>query len=267
MSYALITGASKGIGKSLAQSLALRKFDLLLVARSASLLQQLAGELSATCGVQAHTLSLDLTDPGAVNEVMRWVESGRYEVSVLVNNAGYGLWGNFRDRGPEEINQMLQLNMQTLVNLTYRMIPLLSRQPQSHILNVGSMAGYQAMPTFSLYAASKAFVNTFTRGLSWELRGSPIQVTLLAPGSVRTNFVQRSGMDHLERINHRTAMDPGPLAEEAIRAMLQGKREVMPGFVNRFYVFLIRLLPKSLIEKSVWSIYRKKDHPEPEPHG
>ena len=267
MAYALITGASKGIGKSMAQSLAQRKFDLLLVARSQPLLQELAGELSATYGVRAHYLALDLAKPSAVEDLMNWVETQHYEVSVLINNAGYGLWGNFWARESAEINLMLQLNMQTMVNLTYRMIPILRRQPKSHILNVGSMAGYQAMPTLSLYAASKAFVNTFTRGLSWELRGSPVQVTLLAPGSVRTNFIKRSGMEHLETANHKFAMDPGPLAEEAIKAMLKGKREVMPGLSNRIYVQLLRLLPKSVIEKSILSIYRKKETPEPKPHG
>ncbi|HVB02226.1 MAG TPA: SDR family oxidoreductase [Chitinophagaceae bacterium] len=261
MSYALITGASKGIGKAMAASLAGRKFNLLLVARSGQLLQDTAEDLILRFGIQVQWLAIDLADPGAVGEILKWIQVNQFPVSVLINNAGYGLWGNFTDRSAEDWNNMLQLNILTLVKLTHGMIPILLLQPKKYILNVGSTAGFQAIPTLSLYAGSKALVNIFTRGLSHELKDLGISVTLLAPGSVKTDFVRRSGMVHMQEFADRMSMEPGIVAEKAIKAMLQGKREIIPGRTNRFSVSMVRLMPRSMIERLAGSLYRVKEKP------
>lgn len=258
MEYALITGASKGIGKAMAECLAKRKFNLLLVARSEALLSETAADLQQRYQVSVSWLAADLSQPEAPQTVADWVAKNNFPVTALINNAGYGLWGNFEDLSYADQNNMLQLNVQTLVNLTYLMLPNLKQQPKAYILNVGSLAGFQAIPTLSLYAASKALVNTFTRGLAHELRKTSVSVTLLAPGGVKTGFVERSRMYHMQQTADKLSMEPEAVAEMGIRAMLSGKREVVPGFPNRFTALMVRLFPKSVVENITWAMYRKK---------
>lgn len=258
MSYALVTGGSKGIGKAIAESLAQKKYNLLLVARSEELLKALADEISQKYNVDAKWLAIDLSELTAAVEVKNWVTQNNFPVSILVNNAGYGLWGNFHELTLEDQNNMIRLNVFSLVNLTYLMIPVLMRQPKSYILNTGSLAGYQAVPTLNLYAASKAFVNSFTRGLSHELKDTNISVSLLSPGSVRTNFMERAGLAHLQKMADKFSMDPEEIAAIAVKGMFNGKKEIMPGLVNRFSAGMVRILPKSLIENIAASAYKKK---------
>jgi hypothetical protein len=258
MSYALVTGSSKGIGKAIAESLAKRKYNLLLVARSEKLLQESAAEITQEYEVDVKWLALDLSELTAATEVKKWVSQNNFPVSILINNAGYGLWGNFHELALEDQNNMLRLNVFTLVDLTYLMIPVLMLQPKSYILNTGSLAGYQAMATLNLYAASKALVNTFTRGLRYELKDTNISVSLLSPGSVRTNFMERAGIHHLQKMSEKVSMDPEEIAAIAVKGMFDGKKEIMPGLVNRFSAAMVKILPKSLIENIVASTYKKK---------
>lgn len=259
MNYALITGSSKGIGKAIAVSLAKRKYNLLLIARSEKLLQLLTEELNNTFKIEVKYLALDLSEPSAALEVKNWVDQNNFPVSVLINNAGYGLWGNFHEISLEAQNNMLQLNVITLVNLTYLLIPILQRQPEAYILNTGSMAGLQALPTFNLYSASKALVNTFTRALSHELNGTNIHVSLLSPGSVKTGFMERAGLHHMQKVADKFSMTSEEIASTAIDGMFKKKREIVPGFINRVFAFMVKILPKTLIENIAGSTYKKKE--------
>lgn len=259
MSYALITGASKGIGKSIAESLARRNYDLLLVARSEDLLESLASEWQEKYRIQVQWLVKDLTQPAAAREVTEWVRAGQWPLQILVNNAGYGLWGYFRELSGDSQHHMLQINMMTLFDLTYDLLPILSAHTPAYILNVGSMAGLQAMASLSAYSASKAFVNTFSRALHDELKPLGVSVTVLTPGSVDTHFVEVAGMTHMEAIAKKTSMTPEAVAEAAVRAMLNKKKQVTPGFSNRLASFGIKHLPKGWIENLVASMYRKKN--------
>ncbi|HMH21438.1 MAG TPA: SDR family NAD(P)-dependent oxidoreductase, partial [Puia sp.] len=173
MEYALITGASKGIGRAIAGELASRKYNLLLVARSWDLLEKAAAELSSQYGVKVEWLALDLSGADAAQKVLEWCREKGYAVSVLVNNAGYGLSGPFEKYSLAEHQNMMQLNMGTLVGMTRLFLPELRRQPKAYIMNIASSAAYQAVPKLSLYAATKAFVLSFSRGLHQELHGSP----------------------------------------------------------------------------------------------
>jgi short-subunit dehydrogenase len=259
MEYALITGASKGIGKEMALCLAQRNYNLLLVARSADKLQENASFIEGRYGVTVKYLAADLSLPDAASGILRWIKENDFPVSVLINNAGYGLWGEFSDIPLEQQQNMLQLNVATLMDLCYRMIPILERQPgKKYILNVGSMAGFQAIPTLAMYAASKAAVNTFSRGLALELKPKQISVSLLAPGGVRTDFVARSGMHHIAEKADKLSMDPDVIARRAIEGMFRGKKEMTPGFSNQLSVFMVKVLPKIWIEKIAASIYKKK---------
>lgn len=257
-SYALVTGSSKGIGKAIAEDLAKRKYNILLIARSEKLLQNLSGELSRKYNVDVKWLALDLSDPMAASEVKNWVAKNNFQVSILVNNAGYGLWGNFHELALEDQNDMLRVNVFSLVDLTWLMIPVLLLQPKSYILNTGSLAGLQAVPTLNLYAASKAMVNSFTRGLRYELKNTNISVSLLSPGSVRTGFVERAGMHHMQKMAEKFSMSPEEIAAIAVKGMFNEKKEIMPGFVNRFSAAMVKILPKSLIENLAGAAYKKK---------
>jgi len=257
-SYALVTGSSKGIGKAIAEDLAKRKYNILLVARSEKLLQSLSDEMSQKYNVDVKWLSLDLSEPTAALDLKNWVTKNNFPVSILVNNAGYGLWGNFHELALEEQNNMLRVNVFSLVDLTWLMIPVLMLQPKSYILNTGSLAGLQAVPTLNLYAASKAMVNSFTRGLRYELKDTNISVSLLSPGSVRTGFVERAGMYHMQKMAEKFSMSPEEIAAIAVKGMFNEKKEIMPGFVNRFSAAMVKILPKSLIENLAGSAYKKK---------
>ena len=253
--YALITGASKGIGKSIANSLAKRKINVLLVARSQEALIQLAHELQTQYGIQAAYLAIDLAETGAAQKVKNWCYQNAYSVHILVNNAGYGTWGRFDALTLKAQSEMLQLNMLTLVEMSYLLLPELKLHNQSYLLNVASTAAFQAMPSFSLYAASKSFVLSFSRGLRYELKDSRISVTCLCPGPVNTGFVDRAGLSFMKAKAEKFGMMPDEVAETAIKAMFQKKSQIIPGFLNKISVFIIPFLPKKWVEQIAANIY------------
>jgi uncharacterized protein len=259
MTYALITGASKGIGKEFAISLAKRKYNLLLIARSENLLSELAAEIQTKYGVTVNHKAVDLSLSNAAEDIIAWCKQGNYDVNVLVNNAGYGLNGAFETMSLTEQLNMMSLNMNSLVQLTHFALPVLKKHSgKSYILNVSSSAAYQAVPYLGVYSASKAFVLSFTRAIRQELKGSNVSVTCLSPGAVETHFMERSGMDKVEKIvkqAKKVEMKPDVVAEFGIEAMLSGKAEVIPGFVNKAGVVLVKLLPKDVIESAVRKIY------------
>jgi uncharacterized protein len=256
MEYALITGASKGIGRAIAEELATRGFNVLLVARSEDLLQQVAGEISARYKAKVDWLALDLSTANAPGNVLDWCKAKGYDVNILVNNAGYGLSGPFEKYTLEEHWNMMQLNMSTLVGLTRLFLPDLRQRSKAYILNIASSAAYQAVPKLSLYAATKAFVLAFSRGLHQELQGSPVSVTCVSPGATDTDFPSRAqlgakGLKAAEKFN----MSPTTVASIAVKAMLAGRSEVITGLVNKLGAVMAWLLPKSLVEKTAMKIY------------
>lgn len=259
MTYALVTGASKGIGKAIAACLAERGFGLLLIARSEGLLRQNAEELQEKYGIKAHYLVLDLSQAGSGERAAAWAAGLGVPLNVLVNNAGYGIWGNFHQVSLDRQMHMLQINIATLFELTYRLIPLLQKNTPAWVLNVGSMAGLQAMPSVAAYAASKAFVNTFSRGLYHELKPLGISVTTLVPGSVDTHFIEVSGMQHMEKKAKKASMTPEAVAAIAVKALFNGKIAVIPGFSNQLMGVAIKLLPAVWVEKIAASLYEKKE--------
>ena len=258
MKTALITGASRGIGRAFATELARRGYNLLLVARSKDQLEQAATDLRAQHGVAVAILAQDLAAPTAVEQVAEWANSQTQELAVLVNNAGYGLWGRFEELGLAEQQGMLQLNMHVPVALTHRLLPALRQQKKAFILNVSSTAAYQAVPTLTLYAASKAFLLSFSRGLRYELRGSGVSVTCLSPGATTTDFADRAGMSAgLQETANKVSMTPEQVAQAGIAAMLAGEAELIPGALNKVSARLTGLVPKALTEKIAAGIYEK----------
>ena len=256
MSYALVTGASKGIGKEIAKELAKNKYDLILVARSESLLNETAKEIEKKFDVKVEILAIDLGQPNVAEKVYAWVTSKSLEVSVLVNNAGYGLAGNFEKYSIQENRDLMQLNMLTLTEMCYVFLPMLKKQSQAYILNIASSTAYQALPLMSIYAATKIYVLNFTRGIRHELRKTSVSVTVICPGATDTNFNDSANIgDKARKAAAKVAMTPEEVAKVSVNAMLAKKAEVVPGFVNKLGKFLAWLAPKSLTENIASGIY------------
>ncbi|MCZ4223133.1 SDR family NAD(P)-dependent oxidoreductase [Pedobacter rhodius] len=254
--YALITGASKGIGKSIAISLAKRGFNLLIAARSENELNILKTEITKTHRVNVETIVIDLSKPNAPEELAENISLKNYRLNALVNNAGYGLWGNFTALKLSEQMEMCRLNMDAVTKLCHLLLPILQNENQSYILNVSSTAAYQAVPTLAIYSATKAFVLSFTRALRFELKNTAISVSCLSPGPVDTGFAHRAGMDAFSKMAEKFNMMPDVVAEIAVKGMLGKKSEIVPGFTNLISVYANRVLPKAFIEKMAAGIYK-----------
>ena len=258
MAYALVTGASRGIGRAIALQLAQRGYDLLLVARSEDQLTALALEIGTRYKRQAHVLATDLAAPAAAEAVAAWATQQTDQLAILVNNAGYGLWGRFEQLSLTEQQNMLQLNMHLPVALTHALLPALHQVPKAYILNVASTAAYQAVPSLALYAASKAFLLSFSRGLRYELKTSNVSVTCISPGATTTSFAERAGMGaELQATANKVSMTAEAVAEAAVAGLLAGEAEIIPGVLNKVSAGLTSLVPKGLVEKIAAGIYEK----------
>jgi len=256
MPYALITGASRGIGRAIAEELAHRKFDVLLVARSEAALREICQAISQQHGVKTDYLALDLSAAESPQQVVDWCAQKGYVINMLVNNAGYGLSGNFETQSLGDNTNMVQLNALALMQLCQLFLPQLKQHSKAYILNIVSTAAYQAVPGLGLYAATKAFVLSLSRSLSYELRGTSVSVTAVSPGATDTAFVERAqigekGLKAAKQVN----MSPEAVAKAAISATLGSQTEVVVGWLNKLTIFLVWLLPKSLIEKLAAGIY------------
>jgi short-subunit dehydrogenase len=258
MSYALITGASGGIGLSIAEELAKKGYNLLLVARSEDRLESIKTNLSKKYSIEVHWLGADLSSVGSHLELLNWITANDWRLTVLVNNAGYGLWKSVEKSSLDELQNIMQLNMNALVNICHSFIPTLKKNSPSFILNIASTASYQAVPYLSTYAATKAFVVLFSRGLRWELKESNVSVTTVSPGATSTGFIDRAEMGLLKEKAEKFSMTPEEVARISVAGMFAGKTEVIPGFANWISVKLTYLLPKQLVEKIALGLYKKK---------
>lgn len=254
--YTLITGSSKGLGKQIAFEMAKRGSNVLLVARSADELELLASEIRERFNVDARWFAIDLTAQKAAEQTLDWVLAQNIQISTLINNAGYGLWGNFEELSLADQLNMSKLNMDVLVSFCHLFIPLLKKQSKTYILNVSSTAAYQAVPTLALYSATKAFVLSFSRAIRFELKDSPISVSCICAGAIDTGFALRAGLDPFSKMAQKFNMKPEVVAKIAINGMLKGKAEIIPGLTNIISGYAPRFLPKSFIEKMAAGIYK-----------
>ena len=256
MKYALITGASKGIGKAIAEKLASMKHPLLLIARNEQLLSDTASLLSQKYQVPVFYLSIDLSQTNAALTIFNWCQTNNYDIDILVNNAGYGLSGLFEKYNTQEHSNMMQVNMTAPVELVSVFLPILKQQQKAYILNIASSAAYQAVPYLSVYAATKSFLLSFSRGLHYELKNSTVSITCVSPGATDTDFPNRAQVgDKARKAGEKLNMQPDKVAETAVNKMFAQKKEVIPGFINKLGASMARILPKTLVEKIAASIY------------
>jgi short-subunit dehydrogenase len=243
--YALITGASEGMGREFARLFAHHGYPLVLVARNKTRLDILAEELSTTNRVDIRTIPKDLSLPGSAKELKTAIDDQKITVEILVNNAGFGVHGLFHHMDWKATEAMLNLNMATLTHLTRLFLPEMLRRGQGKILNVASTAAFQPGPLMACYFASKAYVLSFTEALAEELSGTGVMATAFCPGPTRTQFQKRS---HTENIRENSfAMEAAPAAEAAYRGLMKNKRLVIPGFTNKLLAILVRLFPRRLV--------------------
>jgi hypothetical protein len=246
MATALITGASAGLGLEFAKRFAADGHDLVLVARRRDRLEALAGQLQQAHGVKAHVVAADLALPDGPRRVLEEVRRLEVSVDFLVNNAGFGTSGAFSEIDLKRELEMVQVNIVALLELTRALLPGMVARKSGRILNIGSTAGFQPGPFMAAYYASKAFVNSFTEALWYELRGTGVTATVSCPGATATEFAAVAGNDR-SRLFRMGAASPSAVAREAYRAMMAGRPIVVHGMRNKVGVQLLRVSPRGAI--------------------
>jgi len=241
---ALITGASMGIGADMAREFARRGHDLVLVARSEQKLDALAAELKSL-GANSTVIALDLARPGAAQQLYDAVRAKSVVVESLANNAGFGLKGRFVELSMQEQSEIVQLNIVTLTELCWLFGRDMAARGFGRILNVASVAAFQSGPEFSVYAATKGYVLILSESLDAELRSRGVNVTVVCPGVVSTNFHARAKND--SKLLLSTAMGSQPVAAAAVRALMDRKPVVIPGLINFLAILTVRFLPRRLV--------------------
>jgi len=252
---ALITGASFGIGEGFAHAFAKRKTDLVLVARSADKLQQLAQQLRDRYQICVEVIAQDLTEADGAIAVCEAIRQQNIEINTLVNNAGFGDYGDFAANSREKQLGILRLNVLALTDLTYQFLPKMQERGFGQIINISSITAFQPMPYLAVYAASKAFILSFSEAIAAENDKTGVRVLVVCPGPVdQTKFFEVSGFNPYKSAEEaaRKAETPESVAREALKALEQGKSTVVTGKVgNHIIVNLPRFLPRPTITKII----------------
>jgi len=264
MNVTLITGASGGIGEALASRLAARKHNLLLVARNAGKLEQQCRQLAQAYGISAQYIAADLSKIGAPQQVFEEARARGLEVDMLINNAGIGSGGAFSELLLKDELALLQLNNASLVAMTHLFLRPMQARGRGTIINVASMAAFIPFPYMATYAASKAFVRSFTQAITEECKPYGIHVMLLCPGLTRTNFNRAAGIENNEKSKglnieySSTTQTPEQVSDEALRALDRKKHVIVSGRMNRLAANLSALLPNAIAARGFARSYRKR---------
>jgi hypothetical protein len=248
---ALITGASAGIGREFSRQLTGRARSLVLVARRRDRLEQLRDELiKRDSNLNVHIRAVDLAERTELEELMQWLEEQKIEIDLLINNAGLGDMGGFASSDRTRIERIILVNMLALTVLTRRLLPAMIKGKRGAILNVSSSAGFLPIAGMSVYAASKAYVTSFSEGLRAELRGSGVSVCALCPGPVHTEFsqtAQRPGEASEPSGSQIAYVSAADVARDGLAAVEDDRPLVIPGLVMKIGMFLVRLTPMPIL--------------------
>ncbi len=243
---ALITGASSGIGLELARECARHGHDLVLVARRANKLEQLAAELKGEHGIEVQVLAADLSVLSNCDQIYGQLKETGIEVEYLLNNAGFGDYGSFADGDGERQMQMIQLNVAALTRLTRLYVPDMQAQRKGYVLNVASTAAFQPGPMLAVYFASKAYVLHFSEAIANELQGTGVSVTALCPGATQSEFAQVANAERSLLFNFRKLPTSAAVARYGYRAMIKKRRVAVHGLFNKLLSQSVRLSPRRL---------------------
>lgn len=249
---ALITGASAGIGFDLAKLMA-ANFDLIITARNQQKLEELARQLGSRYGNQVHVIPADLARPESPSQLFAEISRRGLAVNILINNAGFGAYGEFAATTLETELEMIQVNVTALTCLTKLALPGMLERKRGRIMNVASTAGFQPGPLMAVYYATKAYVVSFSEAIADELKGTGVTVTCLCPGPTATEFAARADMEK-SRLFKLGRMRSEDVALAGYKAMLRGKRLVIPGIKNKVMMESVRFAPRKLVTSLVRTV-------------
>jgi len=253
--WALVTGASAGIGKALAELLAANGTNLLLTARRQDRLENLSGALSAAHKVRTEIFVADLADPAAPGKILAFAQSKRLSIDLLINNAGFGSYGEFNSAPLPRQLEMVQVNCAAVVNLTHLFLPSMIQRKSGDILILASTAAFQAVPYISVYAATKAFDLSFAEGLAQELKPLGIRVCALCPGSTESEFHEIANQSQLPASNKRRETAE-KVALTGLHALAAGKSYVISGAQNYLGAQVQRLVPRRVVTSIAAKLFR-----------
>lgn len=256
MKATLITGASSGIGEAFARRLAKNGHNLVLVARGEEKLRQICDELTLQCKISARYFAADLLKDGADAEVFDETKKHGFEVDWLINSAGFGSMGDFAKLDLETELNIARLNVLTLMAFTHRFLMPMRERKGGTIINVSSAAGFQPIPFFATYAASKAFVTSFTEAIAEENRPLGIRILALCPGSTKTNFFAASNIDRPMQIKGQQTAEQ--VVETALRAVEAGRTKVVSGWANYFGSLAGGYMPGAITTRVIGRALRRK---------
>ncbi len=245
MAYTVITGASRGLGRALAQENARRGRDLILISLAGEGLKNLAEEIKKQYNVNVVFFEADLTKTDELKQVCRKIIDS-YPIDTLINNAGIGGTYKFLEVSEDYLNTIIDLNVRATVMMTYYLLPQLLRQPRAYILNIASLAALNPLPFKTIYPASKAFIDFFSRSLAIELRNTNVKVSVAYPGTMPTNKHVIRQIDSHKKSIRLFVMSPEKVARIFMKKLLRGKKQIIPGFFNKFTWLLIKLVPYNI---------------------
>jgi len=246
MSTVLITGASGGIGYELAKLFARDHHNLVLVARSGDKLTQVANELQAQ-GVIVEIIALDLAQPLAPKFLFDQLQREKLSIDVLINNAGFGAYGEFAEMAMDEILGQIDLNVRGLTELTRLFLPPMLARRSGRIMNVASTAGFQSGPLMAVYYATKAYVISFSEAIANEVRNAGVTVTCFCPGATHTGFGRRAGNDQTRVFKQFGAMGAEKVALDGYRAVMEGRTLAISGLHNWALAQSTRFAPRKMV--------------------
>lgn len=247
----LITGASSGIGLSLAKIFARVGYSLILVSRDKTKLHEVMKELQKETKEKIFVIAKDLSLPDSAQKIFDEVEKLGISINVLVNNAGWGDYGPFAESNRAKQLNMIDLNIRALTELTHVFLPNLQAQKKAYILNVASIAAFTPGPFMSVYFASKAYVLSFGEALAEELRGTNVSVTTLCPGPTATNFLKRTMEESTETFQNEPGMTADEVARVGYQGLMNGRTLVTPGLKNKILTILPRFVPRPIVRRIV----------------
>jgi short-subunit dehydrogenase len=256
MSTALVTGASAGIGRAFAVGLAARGHDLVLVARDAARLEELAAELSTAHGVAADVLAADLLTDEGVTTVATRLAATDHPVDLLVNNAGFGTYGRFADLDVAHEVEEVELNVVALLRLTHAALRAMEARRSGAILNVASLAAYQPNPISATYGATKAFVHSFTHAVREEARGTGVTVMLVCPGYTHTEFHDRAGLGPTD-VPEFIWQSADTVVAAALRDLDRGRSVSIPGVLNQTAAALSSAAPAGITRRVAGMVVKR----------
>lgn len=246
--WALVTGASSGLGVDFAKELAKRGANLILVARRQDKLETVQADITATYGVEVDVVVMDLAERDAPKRLYEQLRAAGKQVDILVNNAGFGAFGDFLAIDWDKERAMLDLDIITVVQMSKLFAKDMVARGYGRLLQIASTGGFQPTPLYASYSAAKSFVLYWSNAISFELRETGVSNTVISPGITRTEFLQVTGQT-MTRYQRLTLMESSEVARIGIDAMLRGQASIVPGLVNRLTAWSTRFMPYQL---SAW---------------